>query len=153
MYTSDAELAAKFRLYVDKRHRNTNVHAMIDHDLQIAAWESEAIDLYGDYDWKAIAADARGNLEPDNDNPGSLRGACYLGTVFSIMPSGKFYMPWACSNVTESEAERDEIYMEVLENFAAKYDLSIESGEGDPCDLFAVYYADDPNEDDENEES
>jgi hypothetical protein len=23
----------------------------------------------------------------------------YLGTVFSLYPSGKFYMPWACSNV------------------------------------------------------
>ncbi len=23
----------------------------------------------------------------------------YLGTVFSLMPSGKYYMPWACSNV------------------------------------------------------
>ena len=27
----------------------------------------------------------------------------YLGTVFSMMPSGKFYTPWACSNVEPCE--------------------------------------------------
>lgn len=27
----------------------------------------------------------------------------YLGTVFSLMPSGKFYTPWACSNVDACE--------------------------------------------------
>lgn len=66
--------------------------------------------------------------------------SCFLGTVFSIMPSGKYYMPWANSNVTESEAYRDEVFMEVLEEIAHKHGGYIEAGEGDPCDLFFRRY-------------
>lgn len=124
----------------------------------------------------------------------------YLGTVFSIMPSGKFYMPWACSNIDSCprcrgtgqgklipcqicngtgkrikeswmnfpefkdgqeftcnvcnglglvhdtcqfcnglgsrEAYEDSIKQDALEHYADKYNAWIESGEGDPCDLF-----------------
>ena len=66
----------------------------------------------------------------------SLYGVAFLGTVFTIMPSGKYYMPWACSNVTESEATQDEAYMLALERAAEKHGGWVMSGEGDPCDLF-----------------
>ena len=68
--------------------------------------------------------------------PEALRGIARIGSVFSVMPSGKYYMPWACSNVTLREAERDERYMAALERAADKFGGWIESGEGDPCDLF-----------------
>ncbi len=36
--------------------------------------------------------------EPDDDNDGERR-CVYLGTVFGLYPSGKYYMPFACSNL------------------------------------------------------
>lgn len=128
-----------------------------------------------------------------------------LGSVFSLMPSGKYYMPWACSNVdpcescngrgtfpthrkrriirkwanqairgrrkadhlrsqgmTEyseirrriatyrptsrncehcggqgsREAYLDSLFQERLESEASKLGFSVDSGEGDPCDIF-----------------
>lgn len=66
----------------------------------------------------------------------------FLGTVFSLYPSGKYYTPYACSNVTPEEAEADAEWLEQQEQEAVKYGLTIESGEGDPCDLFAAEYRD-----------
>lgn len=62
----------------------------------------------------------------------------FLGTVFALLPSGKFYTPWACSNVTEDEARKDQEYIERLEVELEEIGCFLESGEGDPCDLFAV---------------
>lgn len=64
----------------------------------------------------------------------------FLGTVFALAPSGKYYMPWACSNVTEEEAEEDEKWRDAVEAELNKFDAHIASGEGDPCDLFAEQY-------------
>jgi hypothetical protein len=77
--------------------------------------------------------------ESQIDIDGNEFKSVYLGTVFELTPSGKFYMPW-CSNVTEEETlEDDEWYDE------ARYELlqigaELENGEGDPCDLFAVIW-------------
>lgn len=60
----------------------------------------------------------------------------YLGTCFGIMPSGKYYMPWACSNVTELEADADEDFREALEERLGEIGLWLTGGEGDPCDMF-----------------
>jgi len=40
-----------------------------------------------DFKWENIRAEAW------------REGYCFLGSVFSLTPSGKFYMPFACSNV------------------------------------------------------
>jgi len=47
-------------------------------------------------------------------------------------------MPWACSNVTEEEAEEDAEWWETFESELEKHGIWIESGEGDPVDVFAV---------------
>ncbi len=60
----------------------------------------------------------------------------YIGTVFNIMPSGKYYMPFACSNVSAKEALLDEIYMEVFDAVLLEHDMWLQPGEGDPCDMF-----------------
>ena len=145
------------------------------------------------------------------DFDGNPKKSLYLGTVFSLTPSGKYYMPWACSNLdpchvcggkgeidnpyhlpklyarandlvqdiiekwlhvgiyrewpkeirdkvdwlrdvcdrTKSdltcprcdglgcaEARDDEVWMESLEEDLSDYGMYLESGEGDPCDLF-----------------
>lgn len=62
----------------------------------------------------------------------------FLATVFSLAPSGKYYTPWANSNVTEREALIDEAYWVLLEQEASEQGLCIESGEGDSCDIFVV---------------
>lgn len=69
--------------------------------------------------------------------PGDVVATVYLGSILALSPSGKVYMPWS-SNVTEKEAFRDERWRESLERQLGKYWL--ESGEGDPCDLFAVRF-------------
>ena len=37
------------------------------------------------------------------DNDGAIKGAAFLGTVFNLTPSGKYYQPFACSNVEPCE--------------------------------------------------
>lgn len=95
-----------------------------------------------DWNWDAVKEEAENNPSESMWDKGEYFGYCYLGSVFCIMPSGKYYTPFACSNVTEREAERDERYMEALEKVANKYGGWIESGEGDPCDLFFVCHVD-----------
>jgi hypothetical protein len=63
----------------------------------------------------------------------------YLGSVMSLMPSGKYYTAWANSNVTEKEAERDERERERMESAANEVGAWLESGEGDPTDIFLCW--------------
>lgn len=60
----------------------------------------------------------------------------YVGKIFDIAPSGKYYTFWACSNVSEWEMEKDEIFFEGLREGLGEHGLYIVEGEGDPTDLF-----------------
>jgi hypothetical protein len=60
----------------------------------------------------------------------------YVGSVFSIFPSGKYYTPWANSNITLLEAAQDYSFQEGLESELDKHGYWSFSGEGDPCDIF-----------------
>jgi hypothetical protein len=86
-------------------------------------------------DAKALREEIEG-LDWHLTSDGWERGV-YLGTVFALTPSGKYYTSWACGNVTEEEAALDEEWYEAVEEQLAKQDLYLTSGEGDPCDLFA----------------
>ena len=107
-----------------------------------------------------------GHLEADNgtsvhlDYDGNVIASLFVGTVFSLTPSGKYYLPFACSNVElcprckgtgqtkngkhctwcdglgSREAYLDELWNDTLEEKASEYDLFLFSGEGDPCDIF-----------------
>lgn len=89
------------------------------------------------------------------ESDGELYKSVFLGTVFHIMPSGKYYTPFACSNVDvcgrckgegcnycghlgSREAYEDSLMEEYLRYYACKGRAWVESGEGDPCDLFLV---------------
>lgn len=92
------------------------------------------------------------------ESDGELYKSEFLGTVFSIMPSGRYYEPFACSNVDackrckgdgcdycgylgSRKVHEDELMREYLQDYACKADAWVESGEGDPCDLFLVMEA------------
>jgi hypothetical protein len=60
----------------------------------------------------------------------------YLGSVLSLSPSGKYYTPFANGNITAKEAKADEAWYAAMDRAAEKHGGSIESGEGDPCDLY-----------------
>lgn len=89
------------------------------------------------FDWGWIKNEL--NLEhdePQEDEDGQKFRSLFLGTVMSLTPSGKYYLPFACSNVTENEAKLDELWRERLEAEAEKRGLFVFNGEGDPCDIF-----------------
>lgn len=125
------------------------------------------------------------NVEPEEDiwNDGELKKSIYLGSCFSLSPSGKYYTPWANSNVEACEAcakamdapcdktspcippddwegeEGEEYHCEVCKDAAFYKQLDeeaesigawIESGEGDPCDIFICIHVDKEEEEDDN---
>jgi hypothetical protein len=92
-------------------------------------------------------------MEPDREER-----RVFLGSVFALVPSGKYYMPWACSNVDVCakcqehegtcgnedcdgsccEAHADVLWYASAESELSDEGYSLASGDGDPCDLFAV---------------
>ena len=104
------------------------------------------------------------NEESYKDMDGNTLKSVFIGTCFNIMPSGKYYMPFACSNVEKclkcdgkgeimnpnaetvecpvchglgsEEAYKDQVMQESLEYFADKHGAYVHGGEGDPCDIF-----------------
>jgi hypothetical protein len=56
----------------------------------------------------------------------------FLGTCFDLLPSGKYM----------ANDPRDEIWVNEAEYELESIGLSLEAGEGDPCDMFAVEYRD-----------
>lgn len=103
----------------------------------------------GAWDWDSMRKECESGAEVDPDNLDIRIGRCFLGTVFALMPSGKYYMPWT-SNQTDWDIARDEVYMEALEAAADAAGGWIESGEWDSCDLFfgmSFYVPDNDNDD------
>ena len=49
------------------------------------------------WNWTGIRQACIDNAEKNYE--GEYEGREFLGTVFALYPSGKYYMPWACSNV------------------------------------------------------
>ena len=109
------------------------------------------------------------DLEIDPDNDGFIQSV-YLGSIISLCPSGKFYTPFAnsnvdrcpecegfgkysicgveheclgCCGVTSREAHYDELYMEQLKKEAEHYGLCVTSGEGGMDDMFAARFFND----------
>lgn len=70
------------------------------------------------------------------EEDGETIGFCLLGSVFEIMPSGKYWTWWAYGNTSQHERIKDTAYSEALEKVASNHHYWIQSGEGDACDLF-----------------
>ena len=78
----------------------------------------------------------------DDMNEDTIVKRIYIGSVFAWYPSGKYYTPWAHSNVTLMEADFDEAWREQAEKELEELGACLEAGEGDPCDLFIAIYKD-----------
>lgn len=89
------------------------------------------------FDLKSLEAEF-GRAAVQEDDSGNRIKFVFLGSVLALVPSGKYYQPWASGNVTEDEAEKDEAWYEQAEAELASIGASLESGQGDACDLFAV---------------
>jgi hypothetical protein len=87
------------------------------------------------WQWDGIVSEARDN-PADSWDDSDLYGSCYLGSVLSLSPSGKYYTPYAHGNVSESEAMIDSLWFEALEQIARDNGGWIESGDGDPLDQY-----------------
>lgn len=104
------------------------------------------------WDWEAIKTEAEGNAQErmfpcvGRSDDEEYRGMIFLGTVFALSPSGKYYMPWT-TNQTVRDEIRDSAFYSALDDIAEEHGMWIESGEGDPCDIFACCEAEPTPED------
>ena len=89
-------------------------------------------------------------LDNTFEDCGDKRAETFLGSVLSIMPSGKYYMPWT-SNQSRLDQEKDSVFLEVLESTLEENGLYLTSGERDPYDVL-VGLINVPEEDEEDEE-
>lgn len=93
--------------------------------------------IENDFDWDDIKESCKDSIDEYNEaDYGDFIGRDYLGTVFSLMPSGKYYAAWT-SNQSSYNEFIDSAYSEALNKVADKHGLFVENGENDPCDLFA----------------
>lgn len=88
------------------------------------------------FDLEAIEAELN-VAESYEDMDGNSVRSVYIGTVFSLLPSGKCHMPWT-TNATDEEREQDAEWYERAETELDTIGAYLESGEGDPCDLYVV---------------
>jgi len=123
-------------------------------DLLTAKYKAE---VAASFDWDGIHAELdegefiANEYELENGYDDEAVSTLFLGTVFALTPSGKYYTPWACSNVTPKEALKDEAWQEAFEAVMESHDLFATGGEGDPCDIFICKHIDLPDEDDDPE--
>jgi len=94
------------------------------------------------WNWTGLKADCE-KAEPtvdifSDDYPNGKTYMTFIGTVFVIMPSGKYYMPWT-TNQTKHDVEKDTAFGEVLDEIASDHGLFVTSGEGSASDLFVGY--------------
>lgn len=65
--------------------------------------------------WDVIEKLALENCRVDEDD--TIIASCLIGSVFSLFPSGKFYMPWT-TNQTRADETKDAMFLEALEKVA-----------------------------------
>jgi len=75
----------------------------------------------------------------------------YYGSILDLTPSGKYYTPFANSNITEDEADADETYWSELESVLSSHNLWYESGEGDPLDIYICGHIEETEDNDSSE--
>jgi len=123
--------------------------------LKLAKVEEENIET--GIDWDYVKQEIE-KMEPYEPEPGVKVKSLFIGTVFNLTPSGKYYTFWACSNLEpcpvcdgkgceycgdlgSREAYLDQIFWEKLEKEAEEHGFYVTSSEGDPCDILVEVMA------------
>lgn len=63
------------------------------------AKQAEFLEEIRGWPWPRVVENAKREIRYDRDSDGWY-GRDFLGSIFNLTPSGKFYTPFACSNVT-----------------------------------------------------
>jgi hypothetical protein len=92
------------------------------------------------WEWNKIKENAIGNCFYDSYDS-CIVASEFLGTVFALTPSGKYYMPWT-TNQTVKDVIKDQAFHNALNDVAEKNGMCITCGECDPCDIFAQFFID-----------
>ena len=101
-------------------------------DEMVSDFESEIRD---GFNWLFIKQEIC-SQEPCREDPYSdAYKAIFFGSVLGLTPSGKYYTPFACGNVTMEESVRDEAWWKALESVLEDHELFYFSGDGDPTDI------------------
>ena len=96
-----------------------------------AKWYEQYKEEFESWNWGWMKNEAERDMAVDLDNPDMLVGMVFIGSLTSVTPSGKFYTPFAHSNITEYEANRDEAWHSALEAVAEKHDMAVMYNDGD----------------------
>ncbi len=120
-------------------------------DVKIEVYREDAAEgIEGEYNWDALQTECRENyenvqqeagytaeeMEAEAEHCSNPPCSAFIGTAFALAPSGKYYTPWANSNVDFGEAMLDAIWYDSMDEVLEKHEMYLCSGEGDPCDLF-----------------
>ena len=96
-------------------------------------FEKKYKDEIENWDWASIVEESKENCFIDEEN--NIIASVYLGSVFSIYPSGK-YWTFFTTNATLKERLKDSRFDEALNSVADFYNGFIVRGEGDPTDVY-----------------
>lgn len=88
-------------------------------------------------DWDKVKSEAGEHIDYIVEDERHITRA-YLGSILFLAPSGKYWVWFARSNVTDEEMVKDQVWYTLLEEESLANGFWTESGEGDGCDLFAV---------------
>jgi hypothetical protein len=104
-----------------------------------------------EWSWPEVVADSKANANHEVttsrfDVPECVEGCdedghvgySYLGRHYFMFPSQKFYAPW--SAVSTDDRDADQRYATALDAVADQFGGWIESGEGDPTDVYFSRY-------------
>lgn len=101
------------------------------------------------WDWKQLGEECDRNYEDAVKELGKKKAdaqaefgtsyrSTYLGSCLTMTPSGKYYLPFACSNVDIREALHDAVWYDALDMVAEKHGMYVTAGEGDSTDIWLV---------------
>ena len=110
-----------------------------------------------EFNWDNIQAmldDPSDDMIVDDEWNDSKYTALYVGSILSIFPSGKYYLPFACSNIENvREALLDECYQDALNEKLEGLGMWSENGEGNPLDVFSCKSIDEEVSNHENKKN
>lgn len=101
------------------------------------------------WDWDQIKSECMDNVQENEDGDGYV-GACNLGSVLSLAPSGKYYTSWTTNQTSKDEYD-DSAFYDALDEVAEEQGGWTGGGEADPTDIFFFMMVDIENEYDEDD--